>query len=486
VTDAKADILDTPEAGPTVIRGSILRVGSYVVGVTLSIGSSALMFRELGVVDAGRYVTVLALIAIVGGISDLGLAGIGVREYTLRHGADRNRFMRNLIGMRLSFMLAGIGLALAFAVTAGYTSSMVLGTALAGAGFSLFIFQQTLTTPLSAELRLGWISLLQLMTQLGMALGILILAIAGASLVAFLSVQLPVMIPILVLTAWLVRGRTPVVPGFEVELWRRLMREVLPYSAAIVLTVIYFRVVAIMVSLLSTQEQTGYYGVAFRVLDALTLIPPLLISSAFPLLARAARDDPARLGYAVTRLTEGMLLLGVWFGLCLGVGAEVAIDVVAGPGFEPSIEVLQILGVALVGTFLLATWGYSLLSLRRHRAILVGNLLALIVAAGAGAPLIVSEGARGGAIALTLAELTLALAYGVALYRALPTLRDVAGAVPRIALALAAALAASLLSGLPPAWAVVTATGVYFLVLAVAGGIPWEIPHALRSRREGS
>jgi O-antigen/teichoic acid export membrane protein len=176
----------------------------------------------------------------------------------------------------------------------------------------------------------------------------------------------------------------------------------------------------------------------------------------------------------------------VWFGLCLGVGAEVAIDVVAGPGFEPSIEVLQILGVALVGTFLLATWGYSLLSLRRHRAILVGNLLALIVAAGAGAPLIVSEGARGGAIALTLAELTLALAYGVALYRALPTLRDVAGAVPRIALALAAALAASLLSGLPPAWAVVTATGVYFLVLAVAGGIPWEIPHALRSRREGS
>ena len=48
------DILDTPEAGPRVIRGGMLRVGGYVLGVVFGVVSSALMFRHLGVVDTGR------------------------------------------------------------------------------------------------------------------------------------------------------------------------------------------------------------------------------------------------------------------------------------------------------------------------------------------------------------------------------------------------------------------------------------------------
>jgi O-antigen/teichoic acid export membrane protein len=482
----REDILDTPEAGPRVIRGSVLRVGGYVLGVLFGVASSALMFRHLGVVDTGRYVTVLALIAIVGGVSDLGLTGVGVREYTVRTGADRDLFLRNLIGMRTVFTLVGGAVAVVFGLVSGYTHEMVLGTALAAAGYAIFIYGQALSTPLQAQLRLGWVTLLQLLAQVGQAIGTAVLVLAGAGLVAFLSLQIPVMLPLVALTAWIVHRHTPLLPAFDTTVWRSLMRDILPYAGAVVLAVLYFRLAAILVSLLSTPRETGYFAVAFRVVDTLTLIPPLLVSAAFPVLARAARDDRERFDYAVTRLTQGMLLVGVWFGICLVVGAELAVDVVAGPGFEPSVEVLRLMGAALVGNFLVSTWGYALLSLRRHRAILGCNVVALVVAAGLGVWLIEADGARGAAISLTGAELTLAGGYGIALIRSRPAIARAGASFPRVALALAGALAAALVPGLPALPALVVATLVYGAILAATGAVPWEIRHALaRPLRSG-
>ena len=83
---AEPDILDTTEAGPRVIRGSVWRLGGYLAGILVTTLSAAVLLRHLGVVDAGRYVTVVSLVAIAGGLSDLGLTAIGVREYTTRTG----------------------------------------------------------------------------------------------------------------------------------------------------------------------------------------------------------------------------------------------------------------------------------------------------------------------------------------------------------------------------------------------------------------
>ena len=486
MTDGPADVLDTQEAGPQVIRGSAIRIGGYVAGVLVGVASSAVLFRHLGVVDAGRFVTVLALIAIVGGISDLGLSGVAVREFTVRSGADRDRFMRNVLGMRIVYTTAGIAAAVGFALIAGYTDAMVVGTAFAGFGLLLFILQQTLTTPLQVNLRLGWVTLLHFLAQAGVAAGILVLALAGAGLVPLLAVQIPAMVPVIALTVWVVRGQTPLVPAFDLSAWRRVMSDVLAYSAAVVFTVLYFRIVAILMSLLSTPEETGYYAVAFRVLDALTLIPPLLASTAFPVLARAGRDDLERLDYALGRLTEAMLLVGVGIALVLLVGAEVAIDIVAGPDFGPAVEVLQLLAPAIIGTFLLATWGYALLSIRRHRAILISNALALVVAGGSSAILIPAHGARGAAVSLVLAELTLAAAYGVSLTRARSQPPAGARILLRVALAAGVAAGVALLLPLAPVPATFLVVILYGALLLALGAIPWEIAAAFRRPRTDS
>ena len=70
VEHATGDFLTQPGAGPAAVRGGALRVAGYFGGVVLGVGSSALLFRELGVVDTGRYVTILSFVTIVDGLAD--------------------------------------------------------------------------------------------------------------------------------------------------------------------------------------------------------------------------------------------------------------------------------------------------------------------------------------------------------------------------------------------------------------------------------
>ena len=125
---AAVDLLDTSAAGPAAIRGSVLRVSAYAAGVLLSVGSASLLVRHLGVVDFGHYATVMSLITVCAGVTDLGITAIGVRDYSTRTGPERDRLLRNLLGVRIAATSAGVVGATLFALAAGYERTVVLGT----------------------------------------------------------------------------------------------------------------------------------------------------------------------------------------------------------------------------------------------------------------------------------------------------------------------------------------------------------------------
>lgn len=479
-------ILDTPQAGSRVIRGMALRTGGYAVGVFLGIVSGAVAFRYLGVVDSGRLITVLALVTIVGGLSDLGLSSIAVREYATLTPVERDDAMRSILGLRIVLAAAGILMATLFAAAADYPAVMVIGTLIAGSALLVIVVYQTLTVPLSASLRLGWVTVLTLLGQFGIAVGFVALSLADSGLGAFYAVQPVALVPVLVLTFLLVRRAISVLPAWRIHTWRTTMRDILPYSVAVVFYVLYFRFALISVSLLSSEQETGYYAASFRIIDVLTLIPPLLASSAFPLLARAARDDRQRLHHAIGRLSQAMLILGAWTAVALGLAAPLAVEVVAGPEFELAVEPLRIQAIALLGTSFLAVWGYGLLSLARHRAIMLANAVSVALAATLSIALVPRFGAVGAAVALTAAELGLAAGYGLALKRSDPSFLRRLSVAPRILVAAGLALAVPLVLALGDIAAVLVASVVYAVALVALRAVPFELKSALLGRVNGS
>jgi O-antigen/teichoic acid export membrane protein len=290
---------------------------------------------------------------------------------------------------------------------------------------------------------------------------------------------------VLAMTVVLVRGDLSLKPAFDTRAWRNLMSETVVYSAATALGVVYFRVAVLAMSVLANAAQTSFYGVAFRILDLVNAIPWMLVASAFPILARAARDDDERLRYALQRLFDMSLVLGGLFSVCLLCGADFAVAVIGGSEFDESVSVLQILAIGVAGTWLIAVWAFALLTLHAYRALIVINAFVVALAVALSAILIPAEGARGGAVVTVVLELVMALAYGVALVRARPELRPRMGVAVRVVAAVAAALAVGvpLLSVAGSVVATIAAAAAFAVVLAAVRGVPPELYAALKRRR---
>jgi len=479
------DLLSSPEAGATAVRGGALRVVSFAGGSLFSILGAALLFRHLGVVDSGRYTTALSLAAVVTGFTDLGLTAIGMREMATLEGERRARMARNLLGIRLAVTVIGVVLVTAFAFAA-YDTALGFGVLIAGVGVLVANVQSTLSVPLMAQLRLGWVSILDLVRQLAGVLMIVLLVLVGAKLLPFLAMPAIAAAIVLVPTALLVRGDIPLRPSFEFAYWREIAAPVFTYSIAVAAGTLYIRAAIVIVSLMASEQQLGYFSISFRVVEVLLLIPALLVGAAFPIFARAARDDPERLGYALGRVFDVALIAGVGLTLALAIGAPLAIEVMGGSDFEPAAPILAIQSVVLTATFVHTVWSYGMLSLHLHRTILALNVTALVVLVAVVSPLVAIDGARGAAIGVAVVEVGAAIAGGILLVRGRRHLRPRLAVVWKVALAAALAAApALLLADVPVAAAVALSLGVYGGVLLVLRAFPQELDALLRRRGGG-
>lgn len=473
------DVLDTPQAGAKAIRGGAFRVSSYAVIVLLSVASSALLFRHLGVVAGGHYLTILSLVTLTGGLTDAGLSAIGVRELATRDASGRAELMRSLVGLRMALSLLGVAVAVAFSLVVGYSPALVAGAAIAGVGVLLTVLQDTYAITLTAQLRIGWVAAADLLRQVLTVAAIVALVAAGAGLLPFWATSIPAGIGAAGLAGWLVRRQVPLLPSFRLAAWRSLLRDTLAYSLATAVAAAYFRVGIVVVSLVSSGHQTGYFAVPFRVIEVLILVPQLLIGATFPIFARAARDDHARLAYALGRTFDACVILGVGVALSLVVGAPFVIRVVGGAKFGPSDVVLQIQGVALMASFIGALWGYALLSLHRYREILVVSLCALMLSLILTSVLASIDGARGAAIGTTVSEAANSLMLGIAIYRTgvHPKIRW--SGLPRLAVAAALGALSLAVPGVPDVVRIVLAMAVYGCALFALNLVPREILGAL-------
>jgi O-antigen/teichoic acid export membrane protein len=476
------DLLDSATAGPAAIRGSALRTAGYVVGVLLSIVSVPLLFGRLQAVNYGHYVAVIALVTIVQGFTDVGLGQIGVREFATRVGEDRERLMRNLVGVRFVLTSVGVALATAFAAAVGYGHAVVAGTLLAGVGMVLTVVQGTFVIPLVAQLRLGWVTALDLLRQLLSVAGIVILVIAGSRLLAFLAIAIPVAVVVLAATLALVRGSLALRPSFDRAEWSLLLRAVLPFAAAVVIGTLYLRVTVVLTSLLASQKQSGYYALSFTVISVLVAIPALTVGSTLPVLARAARDDRERLGYVLGRLVDVTTIVGVGLGLGLVLGAGFVTHVLTQGKPGSATSVLQIQSLAIVTQFVGSSWQYGLLALHRHRALLLVSTAGLVVSVCVALILVPPLQARGAAIAFASGEVVVAVLSFAALRVARPDIRFSLRVPARVVLAAAVGGAAALIPGLTSLPVSLIGGALFAMVLVVSRAIPPELMHAARNR----
>lgn len=462
-----------------------MRSAGFGVTAALSLISAVLLTRHLGVVRFGEYTTVISLVTVVAAITDAGMSNVGTHEYVVHDSGDRSALMRDLLGLRLLLSAVGLALAVCFALAAGYDTALLAGTIAAGLGTVAIVWQHTYSIPLSASLRLGVLSALEVGRQAVTVAMIAALVLVGAGVFPLLAVMLMANVLLIPVTAAFVRGQIPSRPSVQLHAWISLLRPTISFSLATAVGTIYIYTAQILTSLVASHHQSGLFAVSFRVFIVVAGVPGLLVSAALPVLSRAARDDRKRLVYAIQRIFEVSVIMGLACTIGLAAGAHFVVEVVAGKAYAGAVSVMRIQSVAMLATAVLTGWAFTLLSLSRFRGLLIANGIAFTVSCVLTLALASVDGAQGAAIASLCGEFTLAIGYLTVLVRSHPELRlktrptfllkVLTAALPTAVLMLATDL---------PAVAMASAALVgYGVLLLLTKALPPELADSLLHRR---
>lgn len=481
-----------------LLASRVVVAGSGLAGVAVST-------RYLGPAEFGQLTVAIVLVSVFGFLTDAGLYTVAARELAKRPDEER-RILANVLAMGLVMSAGALACALlvTFLAYGGSGGRLVrvgvailavqmLASALGGTASAYLVSRQRAgPTALAATASsVIFIGLLLLTIQLDLGFSGLAGCFAVSGVVALL---LPVLA---VRGAGLGLQRDP-------ALWRQMIAWALPQAGVLVLGVIYFRLDTFLLSFLSSASEVGRYGVAYRVLEVLTVAPIYLMSTLFPEIARQQAHS-ARLNEIVQGAFSSVALAAVPIVILFAVFAEEIVAVAGGPAYLDAAPVLQLLVAAVSLLFANTVLFQSLVALNRQRDLFVRLLVVLVVNVGLNIVLIPSLGATGAAVALVVSE-------AAALALALRAFREV-GDVPRLRrpLRLAAAvvltaatvfllrevlpidrpderLGTSFIAALKPLATLVVASGVTAAVWAGAllllDAVPGELRAALSALRQ--
>jgi O-antigen/teichoic acid export membrane protein len=486
-SETAADLLRKPEAGGRVVRGGLVRGIGYVVSTMVGLALATLLLRYLGVRQFGKYATVMAILGIVSGVTDAGLTTVAGRELAVvRDPEERRRLLSNLLALRIVAAFVGAIVAVLFVLVAGYGRELVIGTAIGGVGVILTSAQSMLTVPIWVELRIVSLTVLDALRNVFALVFVAVLVAAGGNLLSFWAVQIPVALLLIPLTLKIARSGAHLAAGIRLDVVRWLVRQTIPLAVALAMSVIYFRVLIVLVSLVSTDYQTGLFGTSFRIFEVIVAAPTLILPVALPLLSVAGGSDEERLRYGLQRMSELALLAAALVAILIGILALPGILLVGGAQYDGAAPVLRIHALALIPLSMTITWQLGLVAARAQRSLAVANGLGLAIVVALGLVLIPVDGARGAAWAAVAAESALATFLLIALRRARPNATPRLWFAWKIALAAGCAVAPALFLPQHPLLGAVAATIAYLAAALLTRAVPADVFHAFRMFRQRS
>ncbi|MDP9148847.1 MAG: oligosaccharide flippase family protein, partial [Myxococcota bacterium] len=190
------------------------------------------------------------------------------------------------------------------------------------------------------------------------------------------------------------------------SLARSALRQSLPLWIAGLLSLLYFKVDTFFLRVLSGDSELGAYGAAFKLFEGSMIVPSILLSVAFPKLARA-RGEPLTQRRLERRLALSLMTVGLGLGGVGVLGGAPLVHVLFGAGFGRAVASLRILSLGLPLLYLNYGLTHFLVARDQGRATTWLALMMLVANVVLDAVLIPRRAGPGAAWATVLSELAL-------------------------------------------------------------------------------
>jgi O-antigen/teichoic acid export membrane protein len=327
------------ELGTRAVSNALVILAARVVSRLVSLVVVIVLANALGDTNYGRYTTLIAYLALVSVIADLGFNPLYTRE-AARNRNELGDYLGTLLGLKVALSVAAsVILAVALVRGAGLSSLILPGAALLIATAYANLLRNTFYAVGRAEF-----DAVAIIAEIAIQGGLIFYGSrhnAGVSFYvwAYVASFLFTIIYSLVVIRVFRLGRVRL--GFDVGLVRRWFPLALPFAFTFFLTNLYFRADVPILQHFRSFAEVGWYTFAYKPFEALQFIPLAIQVVLYPLLGVYFVTNVSRLKLAYERFFKVLVLLG-W---PLTVGTFVLVHPIGRlfrlfPQSEPSLRIL--------------------------------------------------------------------------------------------------------------------------------------------------
>jgi O-antigen/teichoic acid export membrane protein len=182
----------------------------------------------------------------------------------------------------------------------------------------------------------------------------------------------------------------------------KLLKLSLPLGGVVIVNFLYFRLDLFLLSVLATKSDVALYGVAYKVIEVLILIPSYIMVTLLPAMA-VAEASSDRLNRLVQNAFSAMQFIAVPL-VALSFYSTQILRVIAGDQYTAAHTALQLLMIGMALSFLQQVFGYTLVSQNRQGRAFLALLAVLLVNLALNLVLIPLYKINGAATALVISE----------------------------------------------------------------------------------
>jgi len=391
-------------------KNAVARLSAHGGARLLSLALVALVARYEGTTSLGRYTLVLTITGISSALADLGLNTFLTRKAARDTGRERQQELLGMV-LPLKMSLAAVGYVLLAAIALLAPFPPATKKLLLLGGLSLLPEAATgaIGALINARQRMEITALLTLIVRL--------LALAGAwpvlaqshGVAGVLACTIGAgLLGIVLHSAALWRWQLFPRYGGGLAAWRACLLEAYPFALTAIIALVYARLDLILLSLWQGDVVTGWYSAAYKLWEAIGLIPASLLDALFPEMSRLAGCPEGKQRLHTLFCTGGWTMVAV--GLLLAAGgawsANTLVSLVYGQGksYAPAVPAFRLLVWAIPAMFLYLMSGHVLYAIGEQRqvtramlAVAVLNVSSNLIAIprwsylGAGAVALLSE-----------------------------------------------------------------------------------------------
>jgi O-antigen/teichoic acid export membrane protein len=374
-----------------------------VFSIALALFGIGMLTRYLGTDGFGKYTTMLAFFAFFSAMGDFGLYAITTREIS-RKDAKEQWILSRIFTLRLIISCSIFLASTLFVWLLPYEHDVKVSILIASGAFIFSSSYGLLNGIFQKYIAMDRVAFVELS---GKIIQIAIIVTVVQLHLPFIVVAMALFITMLwnfSLLFILSRKYTKITLRCDRSYWKKFLKESFPMGISAVVTFLYFKIDAILLSFFQPQSHVGIYGAAYKVIETLTFFPAMVIGLAFPLFSRYIFTNKKLFTTIANSIFKIFTIIIIPLIISTLFLAPDIIRIVGGGEFDASTGVLRILIFALALIFYGHLFTNILIAGAHQKKLMYALVAAAAINIGANAVLIPLYSYTGAAIVSVITE----------------------------------------------------------------------------------